>query len=69
MGSALIADRMAKIPFAGIRRVFEKAARLEADGVRVIHFEIGRPDFDTPQHIKAAAAEALAGGMVHYTPE
>ena len=68
MGSALIADRMAKIPFAGIRRVFEKAARLEADGARVIHFEIGRPDFDTPQHIKAAAAEALAGGMVHYTP-
>lgn len=68
MGNALIADRMAKIPFAGIRRVFEKAARLEADGARVIHFEVGRPDFDTPQHIKTAAAEALDGGMVHYTP-
>jgi len=68
MEVALLADRMAKIPFAGIRRVFEKAARLEADGIRVIHFEIGRPDFDTPEHIKEAASKALAGGMVHYTP-
>ena len=69
MGNALIADRMAKIPFAGIRRVFEKAARLEADGARVIHFEVGRPDFDTPQHIKTAAAEALAGGYGALYPE
>jgi len=68
MEAGLLADRMAKIPFADIRRVFEKAARLEADGIRVIHFEIGRPDFDTPDHIKEAASKALAGGMVHYTP-
>ena len=63
-----IANRMGEIPFAGIRSVFEKAARLEADGSKVIHFEIGRPDFDTPAHIKAAASKALREGMVHYTP-
>jgi aspartate/methionine/tyrosine aminotransferase len=63
-----VAKQMAAIPFAGIRRVFEKAARLEADGIKVIHFEIGRPDFDTPSHIKEAASKALEGGMVHYTP-
>ncbi len=34
----------------------------------MIHFEIGRPDFDTPEHIKAAAVAALAEGIVHYTP-
>ena len=33
----------------------------------MIHFEIGRPDFDTPEHIKAAAVDALAKGIVHYT--
>lgn len=64
----LVAKRVAGIPFAGIRSVFEKAARLETEGKKVIHFEIGRPDFDTPYHIKEAAKEALDRGMVHYTP-
>ena len=59
---------MADIPFAGIRKVFEKAAKLEAQGKKVIHFEIGRPDFDTPSHIKEAAKKALDKGFVHYTP-
>lgn len=68
MSLRLVARRMEDIPFAGIRRVFEKASRLESRGVKVIHFEIGRPDFDTPAHIKAAAVQALNAGMVHYTP-
>jgi aspartate/methionine/tyrosine aminotransferase len=68
MTSNPVATRVAAIPFAGIRKVFDKAAQLERDGVKVIHFEIGRPDFDTPGHIKQAAIEALQQGMVHYTP-
>jgi len=63
----MAANRMTAIPFTGIRKVFEKAARLEKQGKKVIHFEIGRPDFDTPEHIKAAAVYALAKGNVHYT--
>ena len=65
---SIVADRMNEIPFAGIRRVFEKAGRLEAQGQKIIHFEIGRPDFDTPVHIKASAKAALDKGFVHYTP-
>lgn len=61
-------QRLESIPFAGIRRIFEKARRLEGLGKQVVHFEIGRPDFDTPEHIKAAAKEALNRGQVHYTP-
>ena len=68
MSIPMAAKGMADIPFRGIRKVFEKAARLEKKGQRVIHFEIGRPDFDTPAHIKAAAVAALDEGMVHYTP-
>lgn len=68
MPIAMAANRMTAIPFAGIRKIFEKAARLEKQGKKVIHFEIGRPDFDTPEHIKAAAVSALAKGIVHYTP-
>ncbi len=41
---------------------------MAAKGVKVIHFEIGRPDFDTPAHIKEAAKKALDQGLVHYTP-
>jgi aspartate/methionine/tyrosine aminotransferase len=63
----LVANRMEQIPFAGIRKVFQKASALEAKGQKVIHFEIGRPDFDTPLHIKEAAKTALDNGLVHYT--
>ena len=67
-GTSLVAKRMDEIPFAGIRKVFEKASQLAATGIKVIHFEIGRPDFDTPLHIKTAAKEALDKGFVHYAP-
>ncbi len=46
--------------------MFEVAARLEGEGVDVIHLEFGRPSFDTPQHIKEATKTALDEGVVHY---
>jgi aspartate aminotransferase len=45
-----------------------KAKKLKADGVDVAGFGAGEPDFDTPQHIKDAAAQALADGFTKYTP-
>jgi aspartate/methionine/tyrosine aminotransferase len=63
-----LAERMSRI---GTETAFEAAARaraLEATGRSVIHLEIGEPDFDTPQHIKDAAARGLLEqGMTHYT--
>jgi aspartate/methionine/tyrosine aminotransferase len=41
---------------------------MEAAGQTVARMEQGRPDFDTPGHIKAAAIDALLAGKVHYTP-
>jgi aminotransferase len=64
----LTGRRMDRVPFAGIRKAFERANELAARGVKVIHFEIGRPDFDTPAHIKEAAKSALDQGFVHYAP-
>ncbi len=60
-------ERMSKVPVIGIRSVFEKAKKLQEEGKRIIHMEIGRPDFDTPQEIKDAANNALQSGMVKYT--
>jgi aspartate/methionine/tyrosine aminotransferase len=61
------AQRVNFIPFTPIRKVFEEAARREAAGETIIHLEMGRPDFDTPAHIKDAAIRALSDGKVHYT--
>ncbi len=62
-----VADRMDRIPFSGIRKVFEKVNELEKEGKDIINLCIGRPDFDTPQHIKDQTKEALDNGLVHYT--
>ncbi len=46
--------------------MYEKAAPLMAQGIDLIHLEVGRPSFDTPEHIKAATKQALDDGVVHY---
>lgn len=61
------AERMQEVPFSDIRRVLERAGELEKEGHRVIRLEAGRPDFDTPAHIKEAAIKALNEGSVHYS--
>jgi len=44
-----------------------KAQSLRAQGIDVVNFTAGEPDFDTPQRIKEAAIEALRKGMTKYT--
>ena len=61
------AARVGALAPSGIRKVNEKALAMERAGERVIHFEIGRPDFDTPAYIKEAAARSLRDGEVFYT--
>jgi len=43
-----------------------KAQELEKQGRKLYHFEIGDPDFDTPDNIKKAAIDAIEGGETHY---
>jgi aspartate aminotransferase len=45
-----------------------KANTLRAQGINVINFSAGEPDYDTPEHIKAAAIAALQQGFTKYTP-
>ena len=51
----------------GILDILEKADALQRKGRKIIHLEIGRPDFDSPACAKKAAVEALDRGEVHYT--
>ena len=48
--------------------VLAKAKALERSGRKIVHLEIGEPDFDTPAHICAAAQDALDKGHTHYVP-
>jgi aspartate/methionine/tyrosine aminotransferase len=47
--------------------VLERAQELERNGARIIHLEVGEPDFDTPDCVKEAACKALENGFTHYT--
>lgn len=62
------AKRMAAMPASGTLRMLDLAKRLEREGRDIIHMEVGEPDFDTPEHVKRAASEALEKGMTKYTP-
>ena len=63
-----LADRMHAITDSITLKVSAKAAELRRAGVDVVNFGAGEPDFDTPEHIKAAAKSALdKGGVGKYT--
>jgi aspartate aminotransferase len=65
---SFIADRLSAIKPSPTIAVTQKAAELKAAGRDVIGLGAGEPDFDTPEHIKAAAAAAMAAGKTKYTP-
>jgi aspartate/methionine/tyrosine aminotransferase len=63
-----LADRMARLGTESAFEVLARAQAMEAAGTRVIHLEIGEPDFPTAGHIIEAATGALRGGHTHYVP-
>ncbi len=62
-----IADRADLITPFMVMEVLERAHELERAGRRIIHLEIGEPDFPTPECILRAAERALREGRTHYT--
>ena len=62
------AKRMSRLGTETAFEVLARARALEATGKKVVHLEIGEPDFDTPAFIRKAAAEALEEGFTHYGP-
>jgi aspartate aminotransferase len=62
-----LAERTLLIKPSVTLAIAAKAAKLRSEGVDVVNFSAGEPDFDTPERIKAAAVEALKQGMTKYT--
>ncbi|HDD31686.1 MAG TPA: aminotransferase class I/II-fold pyridoxal phosphate-dependent enzyme, partial [Thermococcus litoralis] len=59
-----LSDRLEMVNPSEIRKLFDLAQGIEG----VISLGIGEPDFDTPEHIKEYAKEALDKGLTHYGP-
>jgi aspartate aminotransferase len=68
MAEFSLADRMGRLGTESAFEVLARARAMEAAGTKVIHLEIGEPDFPTAPHIVEAAVEALRSGETHYVP-
>jgi aspartate/methionine/tyrosine aminotransferase len=65
--SRMIAERLNQIAPFRVMQLMERAKALEAEGHKVVHFEVGEPDFDTASPIVRAGQAALAAGHTKYT--
>ena len=63
-----IAERVTRLNGESAFAILSKAKALEAQGMDVIHLEIGQPDFQTPSNIMEAADRAMANGYTGYSP-
>ena len=63
-----ISARAAQLTPSLTLSIDSKAKAMKAEGIDVCGFGAGEPDFDTPDHIKAAAIAALEAGFTKYTP-
>ena len=62
-----ICSKFNKVGPSGIRKINEKTLEMERAGKKIYHFEVGRPDFDTPKIIKDATIKSIENGDVFYT--
>src|SRR3954467_13036495 len=63
-----IADRISSISVSSTMKVAADAERLRSEGVDVVDFGAGEPDFPTPDNIKRAAVSAIEKNFTKYTP-
>jgi aspartate/methionine/tyrosine aminotransferase len=63
-----LAERMSRLGTETAFEVLNKARALERQGKKIIHLEIGEPDFDTPKNVVDAGVDALKAGWTHYGP-
>ncbi len=63
-----VTDHVARMQESATLAAAQAAMKMRAAGVDVVDLGAGEPDFDTPEHIKRAAADAMQAGETKYTP-
>jgi len=64
----MAADRMKIINPSATVKLSSTVAQMRGQGIDVISFSLGEPDFDTPRNVSEAAIKAINAGFTHYTP-
>ncbi len=64
----MLSERAKKIKPSPTLAMDAKAKALKAEGLDIVNFGVGEPDFDTPDHVKEAAIKAIKDGFTKYTP-
>jgi aspartate aminotransferase len=64
----MLSERAKKIKPSPTLSIDAKAKAMKAQGIDIVNFGVGEPDFDTPEYIKEAAIKALRDGFTKYTP-
>ena len=64
----MLAERMGRVSASPTLKVLVEADKLRQQGVDVVEFGAGEPDFPTPDHVKAAAHAAIDANFTKYTP-
>jgi len=65
--SSILTERVERIQPSATLAISAKAMALKAQGIDIISLSTGEPDFDTPDHIKEAAIQAIHNGQTKYT--
>lgn len=63
-----LADRVLKVEASVTLAITAKAKAMKKEGIDVVSFGAGEPDFDTPENIKKAAIDSINAGFTKYTP-
>ncbi|MDD5503366.1 MAG: pyridoxal phosphate-dependent aminotransferase [Candidatus Thermoplasmatota archaeon] len=64
----MIADRMKVVTGSATVKLSQTVAQMRKQGIDVVSFSLGEPDFDTPRNVSDAAIKAINSGVTHYTP-
>ena len=64
----MFSKRLTNIPESGTVAISNLVNQLKQEGINIISFSMGEPDFDTPDNIKEACIRSLRDGFTHYTP-
>ncbi|MET2832838.1 pyridoxal phosphate-dependent aminotransferase [Mesorhizobium shangrilense] len=63
----MLSDTICRVPASPIGAMFDRATELRLRGSNLVDLSLGEPDFDTPEHIRTAAIEAINAGFTRYT--
>lgn len=64
----MLSERVKKIKPSPTLAMDARAKAMKAQGMDIVNFGVGEPDFDTPEHVKEAAIKAIRDGFTKYTP-